>query len=390
MKSVRQIKKLSGKKVLVRVDFNTPVKNGKVASDYKLVKSIPTIDFLLKGGATVILVSHLGRQTGPYQKLSLKQIAKRLEDLMQKKVVFLQLNKNSDWKKIQEQIAKFPKGTLALLENIRFVPEEEKEGTNLSKALAALCDVFVLDGFAVSHRKASSVSGVAKYVPAFAGLLLFEEITVLSKVIKKPKRPLVVMLGGAKAETKIPILKKFLPIADHILVGGGIFNTYLSAKGKFVGKSLVSPDFEKDVKRYCASKKIILPVDVVVGDPKGKNVRVEKVDKLKVGKNEAIYDVGPETVRNFAEYIRKGKTLVWNGALGMFEQSPYHHGTFSLVRLFAARSKGKAVGVSGGGETVEILEKLHAMSELDLVSTGGGAMLEFFSGTKLPGLKNLD
>ena len=390
MKSVRTLKKLAGKKVLVRVDFNTPVKNGKVVSDYKLVKSLPTIEHLLKSGSTVILVSHLGRPKGIDSKYSLAPVAKRLSDLLQQKVIFLPLEKRTDWKKIQSDISKLPKGSVALLENIRFMPEEEVEGIVLSKALASLCDLFVLDGFAVSHRHGSSVSGVAKYLPSYAGLLLFEEISVLSSVVKKPKRPLVVLLGGAKAETKIPVLKKLLPIADHILVGGGIFNTYLTATNHNVGKSLVSEGLEREVKRYCNNKKVILPVDVVVGDEKGKKARVESIKSLKISKTEGIYDIGPESVKLFAGYLKKAQTLVWNGALGMFEQHPYQFGTYSLVRLFAARSKGKAFGVCGGGETVEILEKLHAMHEIDLVSTGGGAMLEYLSGARLPGLKNLD
>ena len=390
MRSIRQIKGLKGKRVLVRADFNIPLKKGKPVSDYKITKSLPTIEFLMKQGARVILVSHLGRPEGkPKKEFSLKPVAERLSDLLQTRVSFLNISTASDWKKLPESISGMKNGSVALLENIRFLKDEETESPVLSKALAHLCDLFVLDGFAVSHRRGASVSGVAKYVPSYAGLLLSEEISVLSVVMKKPKRPLVVMLGGAKAETKIPVLKKLLPIADHILVGGGIFNTYLASEGKQVGGSIVSKELKKVIRRYCANKKIILPVDVVVGTEKGNNVKVQKAKDVKVSKNEAIFDVGPETVHLFAKYIKKAKTLVWNGALGMFEQHPYQYGTYSLVRLFAARSKGRAVGVCGGGETVEILEKLHAMPDIDLVSTGGGAMLEFLSGEKLPGLKNL-
>jgi phosphoglycerate kinase len=388
MKSIKDVKNLYGKKVLVRVDFNIPLKDGKVVSDYKLVKSLPTIEYLLGKGAHVILVSHLGRPKGPDAKLSLKPVAKRLGELLQSRVEMLGVS-GSDWKTLREDIVKTPRETVILLENIRFLKEEEADAVTLSKALASLADIFVLDGFAVSHRRASSVSGVAKYLPSYAGLLLFEEISVLSKVLNKPKRPFVVILGGAKAETKIPVLKKLLPVSDYILVGGGIFNTFLSAKKKNIGKSLVSKDFEKEIVKYCKNKKVILPIDVVVGDEKGKNARIVSVDKLEVGKNEAIYDIGPATVHLYAEYLKKAKTLAWNGALGMFEQHPYQYGTYALVRLFAARSKGKALGVCGGGETVEILEKLHHMQDIDLVSTGGGAMLEFLSGSKLPGLKAL-
>ncbi|MFA6105420.1 MAG: phosphoglycerate kinase [Patescibacteria group bacterium] len=389
MKSVRQIKNLTGKKVLVRVDFNVSIHKGKVVSDYKLSRSLPTIEYLLNQGARVVLVSHLGRPNGIDSKHSLKPVVHRLEDLLQRKVKLLPITKGQDWRNTQAAVSAMPNGSVAMLENIRFLKDEETEGQHLSKVLASLCDIFVLDGFAVAHRRAASVSGVAKYVPSYAGLLLFEEITVLSNVLRRPKRPLLVMLGGAKAETKIPVLKKLLPIADYILVGGGIFNTYLASLKKPIGKSIYSKGLEKEVKRYCENRKVILPVDVIVGDAKGNKVRVVKVSELSVGKNEAIYDIGPESVHLFAKYLKKAKTLVWNGALGMFEQHPYQYGTFSLARLFAARSKGHALGVCGGGETVQILEKIRAMTDIDLVSTGGGAMLEFLSGDKLPGLKAL-
>jgi 3-phosphoglycerate kinase len=389
MKNIKQLKNISGKKVLVRVDFNIPIRKGKVVSDYKLVKSLPTIEYLLKNDAVVILVSHLGRPSGKDVKLSLKPVAKRLEELLQKKVAFINFSLGKNVANIRSLISAFSGGSVVMLENIRFLKEEEQESVLLSKALAGLCDIFVLDGFAVSHRRAASVTGVARYVPSYAGLLLNEEISVLSDVTRRPKHPLTVVLGGAKTETKIPILRKFLPIADHILVGGGIVNTYLFAIGKSVGSSIINKKLAKEVKKYCSNKKVILPVDVVVGNEGGTQVKIVKIEDLKVAKNEAIYDIGPATVRLYAEYLKKSRTLIWNGALGRFEQPPYQYGTFSLARLFAARSKGRATGVCGGGETVEILEVLKIMSEIDLVSTGGGAMLEYLAGEKLPGLQLL-
>lgn len=388
IKSIREAKNLSGKKVLVRVDFNVPMKNGRVVSDYKIVKSLPTIEFLIKKGACVILVSHLGRPKGKDPSLSLKPVAKRLEDLIQQRVGLNKIATKTDWIKLKEDTSTMPPGSVLMLENIRYLKEEEADATTLSKALASLADIFVLDGFAVAHRRASSVSGVAKYLPSYAGLLLFEEISVLSKVLK-PKKPLVVLLAGAKVETKIPVLKNLLPRADHVLVGGGIFNTYLLAQGKKLGSSLASEEYAKEISRYGKNKKIIFPVDVIVGGPDGKKARIVKADDVRLNKGEAIYDIGPETVRNFASYIKKAKTLVWNGAFGMFEQHPYEYGTYSLVRLFASKSKGRALGVCGGGETVEILEHLKLMPEIDLVSTGGGALLEYLSGRKLPGIEAL-
>ena len=389
MQSIIDVKNLYGKKVLVRVDFNIPLDKGRVVSDYKLVRSLPNIVYLLKAGAVVILVSHLGRPSGKDKKLSLKPIAARLEKLLQKKITFCNISTAADWKKLKTNTSSARPGTLFMLENIRFLKGEETENSDLSKKLADFCDLFVLDGFGVSHRRGSSVTGVARYVPAYAGLLLCEEISILGDVFRKPRRPLVVLLGGAKAETKIPILKKLLSIADYILIGGGIFNTYLSAKGKKIGDSIISSSHENEVLKYCQNKKVILPIDVVVGSEDGEGARAVDVDELKIGKDEAIFDIGPNTVKLFASHIKKAKTLIWNGALGMFEQPPYQYGTYALVRLFAARSRGRAFGICGGGETVEILEHLNLMPEIDLVSTGGGAMLEYLSGNKLPGLESL-
>ena len=381
--SLKQIKNLANKRVLMRVDFNVPVKNGQVKETYKIEKSLATIKYLLDNGARVILASHLGRPKGVEKDLSLKPVAKVLEKMLGEKVAFCECFPGN-------RCGECDRYRVSLLENIRFYPGEEANDKNFAKQLSALADVFVLDGFAVAHRDSASVTGVAKYLPTYAGLLLSEEIIGLSRVIEHPKKPLVVMLGGVKMETKIPVLKNLLKIASQILVGGGIANTYFWAKGHQVGASLVDKDFKKEILKICSNKKIILPVDVVVGDEKGKNVRVEIVDRkhvLNLKNNEAIYDIGPRTVGLFAKYLKSANTLVTNGALGYFEQPPYHHGTFALTRLLAARSRGKAFGVAGGGETVEILQKLNLMNEMDLVSTGGGAMLEFLSGKKLPGVQ---
>ncbi len=389
MKPITDVKNLVNKRVLVRVDFNIPLKKGRVVSDYKLIRSLPTVEYLLKAGAIIILVSHLGRPKGKEKKLSLRPVAERLAKLMQKKIDFYNISTKGDWAKVKSDLATASSGKIMMLENIRFLKGEETDSPDLSKTLAGLCDLFVLDGFGVAHRRAASVTGVARYVPAYAGVLLFEEVSILRDVMRRPKHPLVVLLGGAKAETKIPVLKKLLSIADRILISGGIFNTYLSANGKNIGSSIKAVQFENEILKYCQNKKVILPLDVVVGADDGKGAHSVAIDKLKVGKGEAIYDIGPETVRMFAGYIKKAHTLIWNGAMGRFEQHPYQYGTFALVRLFAARARGRAFGICGGGETVEILEHLHLMPEIDLVSTGGGAMLEYLSGAMLPGLESI-
>ncbi|MFA5770986.1 MAG: phosphoglycerate kinase [Patescibacteria group bacterium] len=380
LKSIKEAKHLFGQRVLVRVDFNVPVKNGQVLDNFKIQASLSTIKFLLHNGARVILVSHLGRPVKKEKKFSLLPIAKELEKLIGIKVWFDSLENRDDWEGEK----------LVLLENIRFYKGEKTNDSKFAKQLSQLADVFVLDGFAVVHRDCASVSGVAKHLPSYAGLLLMAEVDGLSKVISNPKQPMVLMLGGLKIETKLLILKNLLPKASKILIAGEIFNTYLWAKGHEIGNSVVDKKLKNTVLLYLKNKKIVMPIDVVVGTDKGKNARVVMLDKkLVLKKDESVFDVGPKTILLFSKYLKTAKTLIWNGAMGMFEQSPYQYGTYALVRLFANRSKGKAYGVCGGGETVEILRRLNVLNEVDLVSTGGGAMLDFLSGSKLPGLKNL-
>ena len=380
IKSIKEAKHLLGQRVLVRVDFNVPIKNELVVDDFKIQKSLPTIKFLLHSGARVILVSHLGRPVKKEKKFSLLPVARELEKLLNTKVCFDILENRDDWEGEK----------LVLLENIRFYKGEESNDVKFAKQLAGLADLFVLDGFAVSHRDAASVSGVQNYLPSYGGLLLVAEIEGLSKVIDHPKHPFVVVLGGIKIETKIPVLKNLLPKADKILMAGGIFNTCLVANGNKIGCSSFDEKYKKEAKFYCNNKKVIKPIDGVVGTIKGERARVVNFDKkLKLKKDEGIFDIGPNTVKLFSKYLKTANTIVWNGAPGFFEQPPYHHDTFALIRYIAARSKGKAFGVCGGGETVEILRKLHVLDDIDLVSTGGGAMLEFLSGKKLPGLKKL-
>lgn len=417
IKPIIKVKNLSGKKILLRVDFNVPIKNGKVQDEMRIEKSLPTIKFLLQKGARVILVSHLGRPKDFDKKLSLKPVVACLEKLLNKKVGFIDYRhceeslrptlQSPSSKKISSRkmgdsdgrpdanrnslgmtLSKMRNGEVMMLENIRFFADEEANTGELAKQLSKLADLFVLDGFAVAHRPAASVSGVAKYLPSYAGLLLAEEITVLTKVMENPKKPLVVVLGGAKAETKIPVLKNLLPKATHVLLGGGIANTYFWAKGHKIGQSIINKEYKKDILKYCSNKKVIMPVDVVVGEADGEDAQVILTKSKFIIHNSkfAIYDIGPATVRLFAGYIKNAQTIIMNGAMGMFEVHPYEYGTNALSEIFAARAKGKAFGVAGGGETVEVLRKRGIINQVDLVSTGGGAMLEFLSGKKLPGV----
>lgn len=380
LKSIKEAKHLFGQRVLVRVDFNVPVKNGEVQDNFKIQKSLPTIKFLLHSGARIILVSHLGRPTKKDKKFSLLPVADELTKLLGTKVSFEKLENRDDWEGQK----------LVMLENIRFYKGEESNDPKFAKQLSDIADLFVLDGFAVAHRDAASVSGIQNYLPSYAGLLLDEEISGLSQVLEHPKHPFVVVLGGIKMETKIPVLKNLLPKADKILLAGGIINTYLAATGNKIGCSTIDKNYKKEAKYYVENSKVVKPIDMVAGTIKGTKTRVVSLDKkLNLKKDEGVFDVGPNTVKLFSRYLKNANTIVFNGALGYFEQAPYHYGTYALVRYIAARSKGKTYGVCGGGETVEILRKLEVINDIDLVSTGGGAMLEFLSGKKMPGLKNL-
>ncbi|MEK7131453.1 MAG: phosphoglycerate kinase, partial [Patescibacteria group bacterium] len=313
IKSIQQVNNLANKIALVRVDFNVPIKADKVLDNYKIKKSLATIKFLMEKRAKVILVSHLGRPDGVDKKLSLKPVAAELGKFLQKNIRLLDV---LDLKKTRTQIDKLFPSAVVMLENIRFVKGEEECSEQFSKELTGLADIFVLDGFAVAHRQAASVTGVAKYLPVYGGLLLEEEIEGLNRGLKSPKKPFVVVLGGKKMETKIPVLKNLLKKANYILVGGGILNTYLWAKGYKVGNSLVDKNFKKDILRYCSKRKVILPVDVIVGTKEGKLARATATKNLNLkNKDLAIYDIGPKTIRLFSHYIKKAKTLVWNGAM---------------------------------------------------------------------------
>ncbi len=380
--------------MLVRVDFNVPLRKAgtglglSVQDDFKIQKTLPTIKYLISKGAKVILTSHLGRPKGVDNKLSLKPVAKYLENVLKQPVTFLKIERLEDCKTIQPTIEQLSNGTIAMLENVRFIPGEEDNDVKVAKALASSADIFVLDGFAVAHRDSASVSGVAKFLPSYAGLLLFNEVSVLTTVMKRPKRPLVVMLGGAKVETKIPILRHLLQRADHILVGGEIANTYWWAKGNDIGASRVGKEFKQEVVKYCENKKVVLPVDIVAGKEDGKHVKILSTSSpFTVHSSQlAIYDIGPKTVELFSSYFKKAGTVLFNGALGKFEVPPYQKGTFALMKILAIA---KAYKVVGGGESVEILKKCGIINRVDLVSTGGGAMLEFLGGKKLPGIEAL-
>jgi phosphoglycerate kinase len=399
IRSLPQLHIASGDTVLVRVDYNVSIKNKRVVEDEKIRASISTIHALQQKGAKVLLVSHLGRPEGKIDmNYTLEPVRKVLEHMLDKKVVQLKSyitvasskEVTFDIPAIRTQIEKMKPGDVALFENIRFAAGEERNDRAFAKVLASFADAFVLDGFAVSHRDSASVSGVAEFLPTCAGTLLEREIKSLGRVMDAPKKPFCLILGGVKMETKIPVLKKLLPKTQSVLLGGGIANTYFAARGYGVGKSVIDSAYTKEIVQYAKQKKVILPVDVVVGTPDGKQYRVVSIEKKPhqiCKRGEMILDLGPVTLLQYAAYIEVAKTIVWNGGMGYMEVKPYDIGTLTIARLVAQRSRGAAYGVVGGGETITALNQTKMSQYVDVVSTGGGAMLEFLSGKQLPGVK---
>lgn len=388
--SVSRLKDLKGKRVLVRVDFNVPVgKHGQIGpgEDDRIRASIPTIERLAAHGARVILISHFGEPDGREAKFSLAPAADRLGQLMRCKIRFIADPLEHD-DRVDRKIAALEPGEIALLENLRFYQGEEKNATFFSRRLASLADFFVNDAFGTAHRAHASTVGVTRYLPSFAGYLMETEVRNLEKTLAKPQKPFVVLMGGAKISTKLHTLVKFLSSADVILLGGAMANNFFEAQGLETGASLTSVPEVRLAKKLLRKKKIMLPVDVLVAGKNRGSVRIAFPDD--VGPDEAIMDIGPETIRRFAAELKKAKTIVWNGPMGAFETKKFSHGSIALGRLVAARSRGSAYGVVGGGETLKCLALTGLAEYVDHVSTGGGAMLEFLAGKTLPALAALE
>ncbi|MEY4723748.1 MAG: hypothetical protein RLZZ324_1261 [Candidatus Parcubacteria bacterium] len=388
LKSLSQVKNLKGKRVLLRLDLNVPLdKRGRVAEggDARIRASVPVVKWLSEKGARVIIVSHLGRPARRDPALSLAPISRRLATVLGMDVRFV-ADALEHESAVEMKLGKLLPGDVAMLENIRFHKGEETNGPFLARRLASLADVFVNDAFAVSHRAAASVVGVTKFLPSYAGPLMEKEVAALSRVIEKPKRPLVVMLGGAKVSDKIHVIDNMTRIADTVLVGGAMANAFLKAKGLRIGLSADGPADVRLAKRMLRRSNIVLPTDVVVSASRDGKHQARICSVKNVGKDDYIVDIGVESVRAWAAYIKKAKTLVWNGPLGMFEIKKFSHGSIALGRMVAARSSGRAFGVVGGGETVQCLEHTGMAEYVDHVSTGGGAMLDFLAGKALPGL----
>jgi len=389
--TIANLRNLRGRRVLLRVDFNIPIApGGKIgpAEDIKLRASLPTIQHLLQGGARVIAVSHLGRPKGCDEKYSLRPVAAHLGKLLGKKVLFVD-KCLEDGNAVEKRLAKLAEGQLALLENIRYYDQEEENDPKFAKRLASLADVFVNDAFAAAHRAHASTAGVTKYLKSYAGCLLENEVKSLDRLLKQPKKPFYVLMGGAKISSKMPTLEKMLRVASKVFIGGGMANNFFKAQGFEVGRSLVSPEDVKLAKKLLKNKKLIVPKDVLAATSLKDSAKVRVCLPSEVKKSEFIVDIGTRTMREFALELKQAQTLVWNGPVGLFEVKKFSHGSVILGRVIASRSKGRAFGVVGGGETIACLEKTGMAEFVDHVSTGGGAMLEYLSGKVLPGIRPL-
>jgi phosphoglycerate kinase len=300
----------------------------------------------------------------------------------------------ADWegRKGLKKIDAMKTGEVMMLENLRFHPGEEKNDKKFAAGLASLADIYVNDAFAAAHRAHASIVGVPKFLPSYTGLLMKKEINVLSSLLGKPSKPFIGLIGGAKISTKISVIENLLKKVNSLLLGGALVNNFFKAAGYDIGASVYEPKELKTAKKFLKNKKIVLPIDFVVGDFKGKKAWVISVPKKKTAlckKPYALLDIGPETIKKYSEIIRKAQTIAWNGPMGYFEIPKYSHGTLALGQLIAARSKGKVFGVVGGGETIEAVKKTGMSEYIDHISTGGGAMLEFLEGKVLPGIKPL-
>jgi phosphoglycerate kinase len=385
---------LTGKRVLVRADFNVPVDDaGNITDDTRIRAALPTIKDLTSKGAKVILSSHFGRPKGVDEKLRLTPIAKRLSELLGQTVV-----KCDDCigDEVASKIAAMSNGQVALLENVRFYPEEEKNDPEFAKKLAANADLYVNDAFGTAHRAHASTEGVTKYLsPAVAGYLIEKELEYLQNAIESPKKPLAAIVGGSKVSSKIGVIETLLDKCDKLFLGGGMIFTFYKARGLNVGKSLVEDD-KLDLARALEAKakekgvEFLLPTDVVVADKFAADANVQIVNVNNIPDGWMGLDIGPDSIKVFQAALADCKTVIWNGPMGVFEMDKFAAGTFAIANTLAEISKSGAITIIGGGDSVAAVEKANLADQMSHISTGGGASLELLEGKVLPGIAALD
>jgi phosphoglycerate kinase len=386
IKSIKELE-LAGKRVFTRVDFNVPRdKAGAVTDDTKIRAALPTIRYMLDQGALVILASHLGRPKGQVREdLRLDSVASRLAELLGRNV---QKVDEVVGETVQKAVAGLQAGDVLLLENVRFHPGEEKNDPDLARAYAQLADVFVSDAFGTAHRAHASNAGLAAYIPAVAGLLMHSEIDNLTKSLHNPQRPVVAIVGGNKIADKIGVLHNFLQMADSLLLGGGMANTFLLAKGYSMGRSLLEEDKISDASGIIQEAvrqnvNLCLPVDLIVAEGPQDEAGAERVTVESVPDDKMALDIGPETTNMYVDLISKAGTVIWNGPLGMFEVDAFARGSIGVAKALAESA---AFSIIGGGDVVAAVEKAGVAEHISHLSTGGGATLEFWEGKELPGI----
>jgi phosphoglycerate kinase len=382
---------VSGKKVLVRVDYNVPMdKEGNITDDTRIRATIPTLEFLLSKNAAVIIISHLGRPKGKVApEFSLKPVAQKLSQLLYGREV--QFAADCIGPEARSLSAALGAGQVLMLENLRFHAEEEKNDPEFAKQLAGLADILVNDAFGVSHRAHASVHGIAKYIPAISGFLMDKELLFLGQAVTDPVRPFVAIIGGAKVSDKIGVIENLLQKVDTLIIGGGMANTFLAAQGYKCGKSLVEADkleLAKNLITMAKSKgvSLLLPEDVVVADKFAADADRKAVPVDQIPAEWMALDIGPATAAKFAQSLQTAKTVVWNGPMGVFEFDAFAVGTEAVAKAVAASG---AKSIVGGGDSVAALEKLKLAAQITHISTGGGASLEFLEGKELPGIAAL-
>ena len=388
-KSVRDID-VAGKRVLLRVDLNVPLKDGVVTDDTRVRAAIPTIQYLKDHGAGIILMSHLGRPKGdgPEPALTLRPAAEKLAEITGWDVKFIEDTYGDE---AAAACAAVQPGDILVLENVRFLKAEKKNDPEVAKKLASYADIFVLDAFGTAHRAQGSVVGPADYIPAVAGLLLEKEVDTLTSIFSDPERPLVAIVGGSKVSSKIGVLDHLIDSADTLIIGGGMAYTFFLAKGYTVGTSLQEPDWieaagkmlEKAEAKGC---KILLPIDNVVTDDFAENNVIETVDSDKIPDDRMGMDIGPKTVELYCDAVKGAKTVFWNGPMGVFEKDAFAKGTEAVARAIADSD---CTSIIGGGDSVAAINKFGLADKMSWISTGGGASMELVEGKALPGVEAL-